>query len=129
MWQWVRAGTIIVALPYLFLEMEWSEDRLAPSSFSSALPADAAMQDVIATKTRAAPNEIAGASPIVVPTAVSDCAVTALEPGATVGKAAKGKSVAKAKRTAKATTRASPTKIQKFIKVAVVGRGSKETRH
>jgi hypothetical protein len=147
MWQWVRDGaviavlpylflqvTVIAALPYLFLQMQSSEDQLVPSAFSRTLPADAAVQDVIATKATApaVPSEIVGGSPIVVPTAISDCPVTSPEPAATVGKAlgkAKAKAVAKAKLTAKAPSRATPTKMVKTVQVAAVGRGSKEVRY
>jgi hypothetical protein len=116
---------LIAALPYMFLQMQRSEDRLVSSAFSGALP-EAALQDVIATKATAPAtlSEIAGASPIVVPTAVSVCSVPSPEPAATAGKSA-----AKAKRTAEAPTRATPTKMPKFIQVAAVGRGSKEVRH
>jgi hypothetical protein len=119
--------------------MEWLEDRMVPSASSSTLPAHVAPQEArsaaIATKAAAlaAPSEIARASPIVVPTAVSACSLTPPEPAAAaVGKSvakAKGKAKAKAKRTAEAPTRATPTNMPKPTQVAAMGRGSKEARY
>jgi hypothetical protein len=126
----VQSTVLLTALACLFLHMEWGEDRLVPAASSSTLPDYVALQEarapVIATKATVstAPSEIAVASPIVVPTAISDCTVTPPELAATVGK-----SKAKAKRTAKAPTRGTPTRIPKFIQLAAVGRGSKEARH
>jgi hypothetical protein len=134
----VRSVALLAALAYLFLNMEWSEDRLIPAASSSTLPTYVALQEarapVIATKVTApaAPSEIARASPLVVPTAISDCPMISPEPAATIGKAvakARGKSVAKAKRTAKTPIKTMPTKMPESLQVAAAGRGSKEAKY
>jgi hypothetical protein len=112
----------------LFLHMEWSEDRLSPSAFPAALPPDVALQDVIATKPVAppAPIQTAAASPVVVPMAASDRIGTSVELSPT-----RGKSVAKAKRSASASApiRTSSSKTRPFWQVAAAERGSKEVKY
>jgi hypothetical protein len=120
MWQFVRAGAVIAALPYLFLRMEWSEDRLAPDA------APATLQDVIASAPTApdGPIQAAVASPIVMPRAASACAVTPVELSPLLGK-----SVARAKRKSTAPTSTRPSKPRHFLQVVVAERGSKEVKH